>query len=92
MSSIRIGIAQLIHPGDRAWSPKLSTSTFGVGLNIEDETAYNIYIYICKIYTYIHYIYNTHIYNVFWHHFIMVCHVDFKQSFHIFGWEIAAQV
>ena len=56
MSSIRIWIAQLIHPGDRVWSPKLSTSTFGVGLNIEDETAYTIYIR--KIYAYIHYIYN----------------------------------
>ena len=74
MSSIGIWIAQLIHPGDRVWSPKLSTSTFGVGLNIEDETADTIYIR--KIYTYnyiyIHYIYN-YLYIYIYHIYIYIC-------------------
>ena len=82
MSSIGIWIAQLIHPGDRVWSPKLSTSTFGVGLNIEDETAYTIYIYVKYIHiiTYIYtiyiiiyiYIYIIYIYmRVCWHSAIL---------------------
>ena len=73
MSSIRIGIAQLIHPGDRAWSPKLSTSTFGVGLNIEDETAYNIYIYVKYIHIYT--IYNDYIYNDYIYIYILYIYI-----------------